>query len=153
MAETWLPVVGFPHYEVSDAGSVRSIDRIIVRANGSPLTVKGRELKQFPRSKVCKYLAVTLHGENGVMTTVSVHNLVMEAHVGPRPPGMHVLHKDDNHTDNRLTSLRYGTQSENEAEKKPRSKCRKGLHDLPVTGGRRRCEPCYRDWYESRRAA
>lgn len=33
MTEQWKPVVGWPGYEVSDHGRVRSLDRVIVRRN------------------------------------------------------------------------------------------------------------------------
>lgn len=42
-----------------------------------------------------------------------VHVLVLEAFVGPRPPGMECLHSNDVGTDNRLSNLRWGTHSEN----------------------------------------
>ncbi len=42
MIERWVPVVGFEEcYEVSDLGRVRSLDRLVVRSNGAPYTVRG----------------------------------------------------------------------------------------------------------------
>ena len=54
------------------------------------------------------YLRVSLRGRQRY-----VHQLVLEAHVGPRPRGMNVLHANDIPWDNRLENLRWGTQSEN----------------------------------------
>jgi hypothetical protein len=41
------------------------------------------------------------------------HQLVLEAFVGPRPPGQEVNHKDGNPSNNRLENLEYVTKSEN----------------------------------------
>lgn len=42
-----------------------------------------------------------------------VHQLVIEAFIGPRPAGCEVLHLNHCPDDNRLENLRYGTRSEN----------------------------------------
>ena len=42
-----------------------------------------------------------------------VHQLVMEAFVGPRPAGMDTRHLDGNPANNALANLAYGTPSEN----------------------------------------
>lgn len=42
-----------------------------------------------------------------------VHQLVLEAFIGPRPEGMVTLHRDGDPKNNQLRNLRYGTQSEN----------------------------------------
>lgn len=48
-----------------------------------------------------------------------VHRLVLEAFVGPCPPGQQARHFPDNDRTNcKLGNLRWGTQSENEQDKK-----------------------------------
>lgn len=42
-----------------------------------------------------------------------VHNLVLEAFVGPRPPGMECRHLDSNKLNNRLYNICWGTKSQN----------------------------------------
>jgi hypothetical protein len=49
----------------------------------------------------------------GRQTNRFVHQLVLEAFVGPCPPGMECLHANDDATDNRLVNLRWGTHTEN----------------------------------------
>lgn len=48
---------------------------------------------------------------------VRVHTLVLEAFVGPRPPGLVALHGNDIGTDNRVGNLRWGTPSENQYDR------------------------------------
>ena len=46
-----------------------------------------------------------------------VHVLVLDAFVGPRPNGMQGLHRDDDHANNNLSNLYWGTQSQNMADR------------------------------------
>ena len=48
---------------------------------------------------------------------VSVHRLVLEAFVGPCPPGCETRHLNGNPADNRLCNLAWGTHRENAADK------------------------------------
>lgn len=47
----------------------------------------------------------------------SVHSLVLEAFVGPRPEGLECRHLNGNPLDSRLENLRWGTKSENYADR------------------------------------
>jgi NUMOD4 motif/HNH endonuclease len=111
LSEQWKPVPGWDGYEVSDLGRVRSLDRILPGGQFCAGTV----LKQSPDSR--GYMRVSLQ-RGRKSSTKRVHVLVMEAFAGPRPAGMHILHKDDDKSRNDINSLRYGTGSENEREKK-----------------------------------
>lgn len=96
MMEMWRHVPGAPAYEVSDRGRVRSYKRKPgPRILAAPVNSEGRP-------HVC------LDGRSR-----KVHQLVMEAFVGPRPSGQEVLHRDGDKSNNALTNLRYGTRSEN----------------------------------------
>lgn len=46
----------------------------------------------------------------------AVHVLMMEAFVGPRPPGHYVCHNNGDPADNRLENLRYDTPKGNSAD-------------------------------------
>lgn len=106
--ERWLPVVGYEGlYEVSDYGRVRSVDRVIIQNNGRRLNLRGKILRPAHTAD-SRYPHVALSGR-----TWNIHGLVLEAFVGPCPPGMGCLHDNDIQTDNRLDNLRWGTQSEN----------------------------------------
>lgn len=75
-----------------------------------------REILSSP-NVVSGYPTVTLTGpEKGARTTHTVHSLIMEAYVGPRPEGMEVCHNNGDPADCRLANLRYDTPLENKAD-------------------------------------
>ena len=61
-------------------------------------------LKPIPRGK--GYLTVNLGGGPRKIARL-IHQLVLEAFVGPRPPGLVCCHADGDRTDNRLQNLRW----------------------------------------------
>ena len=94
--ERWRPVAGGEGYEVSDFGRVKSL-------RWTP----PRILKPGPSNY--GHLSVVL----GPRNTRMVHQLVLIAFVGPRPPKMEVRHLDGNPANNRLENLCWGTRSDN----------------------------------------
>lgn len=70
-----------------------------------------RELNQQLNNR--GYLEVKITYDNGYVATRKVHQLVLEAFVGPCPEYMEVCHINGIKTDNRLSNLTYGTKSEN----------------------------------------
>lgn len=95
----WVPIEGYPHYEVSDGGAVRNLktERIL-----KPM---------LTGSKRRQYQVVRLSTTPRVDR--KVHVLVLEAFVGPRPKGMLGCHKDDDQNNNSLSNLEWGTPSHN----------------------------------------
>lgn len=112
--EHWLPVAGYPAYEVSDHGRVRSIDRIGFSRWGTERKFRGRMLSlALIGGTPAHYPACTLY-RDGKGKQVMVHTLVLETFVGPRPEaGMHGCHRDDNPQNNNLENLYWGTPFEN----------------------------------------
>lgn len=111
--EEWRPVVGWEgYYEVSDQGRVRSVDRVMVRCNGRKYTVRQKIMATFTEPK--GHLVVTLN-RDGKRSGVNrlVHQLVLEAFVGPRPEGMVACHWDDDPSHNHLNNLRWDSYSRN----------------------------------------
>lgn len=113
--ETWLPVPGWPGYEVSDLGRVRSVDRVL--SDGR--TAGGVLLAKSPDSR--GYMRVTLR-KDGKSSTRRVCVLVAEAFLGRRPPGKQILHKDDDHSRDDVGSLSYGTAKRNVWERTRRER-------------------------------
>jgi hypothetical protein len=109
--EIWRPVVGYEgHYEVSDLGNVRSLDREVMAVrNGKEVTWKLKGKTLSPRRDSSGHLQVNL-GQGG---DKSVHRLVMAAFVGPCPENLEVCHWNGIASDNRLENLRYDTRSAN----------------------------------------
>jgi hypothetical protein len=112
VAEEWRPVPGYgAAYVVSNWGRVRSLDRV---------TPDGRLIRGYLRKpgrpKPGSYLHLDLWKEN-VAYTVYVHRLVLEAFVGPCPPGMEACHNNGIRDDNRLENLRWDTRVNNHADK------------------------------------
>lgn len=99
--EQWLPVVGYEGlYEVSDLGRVRRV------AEG-PGTWAGRVLRDVLAGK--GYRAVELY-RSGKHRRRYIHQIVLDAFVGPCPAGQEVNHKDGDKTHNRPGNLEYVTQ-------------------------------------------
>lgn len=98
MSERWLPIPGFPDYEVSDMGRVKSYKR------SAPYVMKPSTVKGYP----CVRLRTDSAGRD-----YRVHQLVILAFVGPCPEGMEVCHNDSNRANNHLSNLRYDTHQAN----------------------------------------
>lgn len=114
MEETWKPVVGYEGlYSVSDMGRVK-------RDAPTHLHDGNRLLRAHVRSK--GYYGVTLAGRKERRhrgcggENKSVHTLVAEAFIGPKPSRLHgVNHINGDRLDNRACNLEWVTQKENQA--------------------------------------
>jgi len=135
--EQWRPCVGWPDYEVSDLGRVKSIGRWRPhnRYKGKLMWWKEKILKPGKKTNRGDYLFVVLTGQ----VAVTVHLLVAEAFIGPRPPGMYVRHLNDIPGDNRPANISYGTQQDNMDDaarngKIPRGRARPNakLHEVNI---------------------
>lgn len=125
--EKWKDVIGFEGlYQVSDMGRVRSVDRIIVRSNGTLLPLKGRILPQYQKlgNSTMPRLYVNLC-KHGKAYTKLVHRLVAEAFIPNPEKYEQVNHKDENPLNNNLGNLEwctniynhnYGTRNERQAK-------------------------------------
>jgi len=103
--EMFKTIEGFPAYEISNYGIVRSW----VMAGGfrreHPKRLKLVEM-------VGKYLRISLYnGDKKV--SVLVHSLVLTTFIGPRPKGFQACHNDGNPQNNYVGNLRWDTQVNN----------------------------------------
>ena len=113
MGEIWKDIPGYEgHYQASDKGRVRSVDRYV------RLVAHGVETRRLAPGRVlrpgryCKtgHLSVTLgHGTNGK----PVHQLIALTFLGPKPESMEICHTDGDPTNNAVDNLRYDTRREN----------------------------------------
>lgn len=100
--EQWITISEFPKYEVSSHGRVRN-------------RKTGRVLKPMWTGLKRKQYATVRFGK-GSSADRKVHHLVLEAFVGPRPPGGIARHLDDDATNNRADNLRWGSYGDNSAD-------------------------------------
>jgi len=102
--EIWKYIDGFPDYEVSNMGRIKSYKN-----------EQERILK--PSIDGTGYYNVKLR-KNGKMYTKRVHQLVLKTFVGPCPEGMECCHNGGNHLNNRLENLRWDTHSSNQQDQR-----------------------------------
>ena len=97
-------IVDFPNYAVTEDGQVWSKRR--KGTSGGPL---------IPHIRKDLHLQVKLHcGKK--WRTRKIHQLVLEAFVGPCPSGMMCRHLNGDPANNRLENLKWGTRSENQLD-------------------------------------
>jgi hypothetical protein len=72
------------------------------------------------------YLVINLRVD-GKPRQFYVHRLILEAFVGPCPDGLEGLHHDDDHTNNRIGNLRWGTHVANVEDSRRNGTCEMGL--------------------------
>jgi hypothetical protein len=154
IVEEWRQVDVAPEYEVSNLG------RVLSRKRGAPYIL-------HPAVSSSGHLGVRLFVKDQERAiSKSVHALVANAFIGPRPTGMEVCHRDGNPANNELANLRYGTRSENVLDQ-----VRHGVHAqagkthcihgheytpgntyVPPSGGERLCRACRRESDKRHRA-
>jgi hypothetical protein len=115
LPEEWRAVVGNEGaYEVSSWGRVRSLDRVGHRPSphGGVVAIRyrGRNLRPAVARTGHLYIAIDRRVRY-------IHRLVIEAFVGPQPPGMECCHLNGDASDNRPENLRWGTRSDNMRDK------------------------------------
>jgi hypothetical protein len=159
--EEWRPVVDWEGaYEVSNCGRVRSLDRVTVCSDGRLLPRTGRILQPVPAQHGYRTVALMVAGYK---RTRKIHQLVLEAFVGPRPPGLVACHFDGNPSNNHLSNLRWDTFKANTEDMVRHGRghwvgqthCKNG-HDLNgayvKSDGKRQCRICHNAGHRARRA-
>ena len=109
--EIWKPVPGWERlYEVSSHGRLRSLDRVLGGRAGSTRVLPGRILK--PKVSNFGYQSFCL-SKNNSTSWRSIHTLVLDAFVGPRPDDYLGCHNDGDPFNNCLDNLRWDTPANN----------------------------------------
>lgn len=107
MKEEWRAVVDHEgRYEVSSLGRVRSLPKRSV-----PVATI---MNLHPDAR--GYLKAVL-SRGSADFHLRVHCMVLEAFVGPRPPGMEGAHGDGDKSNNVLANLRWSTPAGNQADR------------------------------------
>lgn len=113
----YIPVVGFPAYMVGSDGSVWTCLRRVFLG-------RGKGSRCIPSETWTKMAGVDVG--NGRLRIrlypnprfIFVHRLILEAFVGPRPPGMVCRHfPDRNPANNAIDNIQWGTEAENQQDR------------------------------------
>jgi hypothetical protein len=107
--EEWREIPAYPGYDVSDHGRVRAW-----WGRG------GNCGRLMPEPRIVDGCINRWNGYRYVLLyrrTRAVHRLVLEAFVGPCPPGMLTRHLNNIRLDNRLENLAWGTPQQNMLDK------------------------------------
>lgn len=105
-------IPGFPGYQVGDDWSFRSR-----RDRHGRFTDRWHPIKPYRRTTGARYFVICLRPErNGKLCQRYVHRLVLEAFVGPCPPGLVCCHNDGDTSNNRPSNLRWDTVASNRAD-------------------------------------
>jgi len=105
MLEVIRPIPGFPDYSITEDGRVWSIPRKGKRRNKC-----GDKWLKPRKHKGYMWVSITKQGK---CYRRSVHQLLLETYVGPKPPDQECRHLDGNKANNRLDNLKWGTRKEN----------------------------------------
>lgn len=111
--EEWKKIPGFPKYEASNTGQIRSLWFRNIHSSferDEPLI-----LKQHSSHDGYNFVSLSI---NGVVKSKRVHRLVLAAFVCDCPEGMEGCHNDGNQDNNYLSNLRWDTSKNNHADKK-----------------------------------
>lgn len=108
---TYAPIAEFAGYRVGNDGSVWTC-----RKRGFAKDLKGSWTRMVGRINPRGYHSVTLCNGGKKGFSKNVHRLVLEAFIGPCPPGMQCCHEDGNPANNNLANLRWDTPKNNTAD-------------------------------------
>ena len=115
----WKAIKGYEgYYEVSDAGLVRGLDRVVPdKVTGTKL-IHGKILQAVENRNKTRngdgYLVVNLH-KYGSSNVIPIHRLVAEAFLENPENRPTVNHKDGNKHNNSLTNLEWSSYADNNA--------------------------------------
>jgi HNH endonuclease len=113
---SFKPVQDFPPYCIGSNGTVWTLwERRYPKGRIGVLMVIGETWKRMKSKHKGRHRQINLCYEE-IRLTVVIHHLVLEAFIGPCPPGMEGCHFDDNPYNNRLSNLRWDTSEENKAD-------------------------------------
>lgn len=106
--EEWRPIEGFPRYEISNKGRVKSFT--------NPRKPKILRPHQLKNGYLMVHLAKGEEWGSNETECVRIHKLVADAFV-PNPQNKcHVRHINQDRTDNRVENLRWVTREESNAD-------------------------------------
>jgi len=148
MTADWRDIPGYPGYQASDDGRVRSVDRVIVDSIGRSRRLRGVELATFADDQ--GYLRCSMP------TQQFVHRMICLAFNGAPGDGLHAAHRDGDKQNNEPSNLYWATVAENNRDvirhgrhhNANKTHCKRGHELTPenlVRQEGRACRECHRD--------
>ena len=111
MKELWKDIPGYEsHYQVSNLGRIRSLDRVIAQKNGVIKNLKG--LVKSPVLNDNGYFTINLY-KSGKAKCVKIHREIAIAFIERDSKYNCVNHKDGVKTNNSIDNLEWCNHSEN----------------------------------------
>lgn len=110
--EEWRDIPGFPFYQASSQGRIRSCCRCSCRRITRDDRTQWRMLRGCLGNRGYYYITFGPYGRRKKFNK-SVHTLVALAFFGICPPGKCINHIDHNRTNNAIGNLEYVTQAQN----------------------------------------
>lgn len=112
--ELWRPLPGFDGYRVSNHGRFQTC-----RSTGGRSKAQWRGDWHYLDGCINKggYVQFCLRLQSGKRTTVTLHQAVMSAFVGPCPEGLMVCHNDGDRLNCHASNLRYDTALSNSLDR------------------------------------
>lgn len=108
----YRPIPGASDYRVGSDGSAWSRLHLGFLARGTARdSGEWRRLKPTIHKRGHRFVGITY--DDGTRRTRYLHHLILEAFVGPCPPGMERRHLDGDPADNRPDNLAWGARLEN----------------------------------------
>lgn len=114
--ENWKDIEGYEGlYQVSNEGRIKSLERVVMRSNGRPCTIKETIIKPQKYSNA-NHLAFTLI-KNGYQKTMPIHRAVAQAFIPNLDPTKYTIvhHIDHNPQNNNVENLMWMTKNEHQA--------------------------------------
>lgn len=109
--QEYKEILGFPGYEISREGILRSKDRLVTHKNGRQFNLKSKQIT-YKLPKGASYYQVHLY-QNGSSKLFRIHQLVALTWL-PNPNNYPIVnHKDGNKLNNHADNLEWMTQSQN----------------------------------------
>lgn len=108
--EIWKPIEGFPDYEISNMGRIKSLERYVKYKDGRNRLIAEKLLK-YGNSKGYR-IANLFYGKKHFYK--AIHILVLIHFIGPKPTPIHQgNHEDSDILNNWWTNLNWMTPKEN----------------------------------------
>lgn len=135
MTEIWKDIPGYEgHYQVSDHGRVRALERLVEQRNrwGSTHSRLMPQKELSPAPNKAGYLHVSLYNA-GIERTFLVHRLVAGSFI-PNPTGLNTVnHINGTKDDNKAVNLEWLSQKDNNQHARVELEYRQHRHGVIAT--------------------